>query len=91
MFSSAACGIFGRHLRTGVPIRVDPDARHVPQSPPRQHSIALGGLEVLLVDDHEAVGQATGDPLGGHEERVRQRVPPSIEVEAVGGVDHGWT
>jgi hypothetical protein len=55
----------------------------------RDDPVPAGGCGVVGVDDHEPIGPAPGDLLGGSKGEVRERAPRGMEVEAVRRVRDG--
>ena len=78
-----------RHAGPRVQLRVHADARHEQQAASGHDPMPQGGGVVPFVDDHEAIGPATGDLLRGEEGEVRQQPAVRVEVESVRRVDGG--
>ena len=68
---------------------VDSDPRHPDQRPGGHDPVTDGGPLILVVDDHEPVGPATGDPFGEEEDDVRQATATLVEVESMRRVGNG--
>ncbi len=74
------------HRRWRVVAGIQPDPRHVHESPGRDDVMPAGGLLVLVADHDQAVGPAACDALRGQERGIRQQVAGRMEMEAMRGV-----
>ena len=78
-------------LRARIDARFEADPGHPHQTRGRHDPMAPGRLEILVVDDHQPIGPAAGDPLRRHEEGVGRQRAILVEVEPVRGIGQGWS